>query len=103
MHKQLESWHLLQKKTPREEVEIEGIVNLRSTPISNYKVSLSYGDLTLIIAILMDYVEGLDKMLIDGDFPINEIQYEAYYRKKFLQIADKIGEQIEYDYDEMLK
>ena len=91
----------MQKDVPDEEVEINGVVNLKTMPVSHYKVSLNYGDLTLIVAILRDYVMGFDQMLNENILPINEIEYEAYYRKKFLQIADRISEQIEYDYDKM--
>lgn len=96
---QLELFELMQNEMPKEEVKINGVVNLKSRPISHYEVSLCYGDLTLIIAILRDYVKGLDKLLEVGELPINEIEYEAYYRDKFLKIADRISEQIEYDYD----
>lgn len=102
---QLSIFDLLREdiENPEEEVQVEGVVNLKTSPISHYKVSLCYGELTLIIAILRDYVKGLDKMLEDGDLPINEIEYEAYYRNKFLGISDKISEQIEYNYEEKLK
>lgn len=100
---QLELFEIMQSEVPEEEVKINGAVNLKSMPISNYEVSLAYGELTLIIAILRDYVKGLDKLLEVGELPINEIEYEAYYRNKFLKIADKISEQIEYDYDKQLE
>lgn len=103
MYKQLEIWDLLQREVPDEEVKINGVVNLKTSPISHYDVRLNYGDLTLLIAMLRDYVKGLDKMLADGDLLLNEIEYEAYYRNKFLQIADRISEQIEYDYEKQLK
>ena len=47
----------------------------------------------LIICMLHDYVKLLDK--IKGD----DIQYQAYYRNKFMKIADGLAEQIDYDYD----
>lgn len=103
MYQQLNIWDYLQKETTQEEVEIEKVVNLKTSPISHYKCSLAYGDLTLIIAILRDYVKGFDKMLAEGDLPINEIEYEAFYRNKFLKIANKISEQIDYDYDKQLQ
>lgn len=84
-------------------VDIEGAVNLSSHPISEYKVRLAYGDLTLIVAVLRDYIEGLDKLTEQGVCPINEIEYECYYRKKFLSIAERISEQIDYDYDTLRK
>lgn len=96
---QLELLDLIQNEAPEEDVKITGVVNLKSKPISNYEVSLAYGELTLIIAVLRDYVKGLDKLLEIGELPINEIEYESYYRAKFLKIANRISEQIEYDYD----
>jgi hypothetical protein len=101
--KQLDIWDVLASEAPQEDVQIEGVVNLKASPISHYKVSMAYGDLTLIIAMIRDYIRGLDQMYQDGDLRINSIEYEAYYRKKFMGIADKISEQIEYDYDAKLK
>ncbi len=91
------------EEAPQFDVPIEGVVNLKTSPISDYKVKMSYGDLTLIVAMLRDYIKGLDQMQADGDLRINSFQYEAYYRNKFLQIAERISEQIEYDYDSKLK
>lgn len=100
---QLSIWDYMQKEAPDTDVKIDGAVNLKARPISNYEVRLAYGDLTLIVAMIRDYIKGLDKMAEDGDLRINKITYEAYYRGKFLGIADRISEQIEYDYDEALK
>lgn len=100
---QLELFEMMQSEVPEEEVKITGAVNTKSMPISDYEVSLAYGDLTLIIAILRDYVKGLDKLQEIGELPINEMEYEVYYRNKFMKIADRISEQIEYDYDEQRK
>ena len=99
---QLSLFDLISKDVPQVEVPIEGIINLKSSPISDYKVKLCYGDLTLIVAMIRDYIKGLDRMNEDGDLTINQIQYEAYYRGKFMAIADRISEQIEYNYDEHL-
>jgi len=100
---QFDLWDILVKESPAEDVKINGAVNVHSSPISNYEVALSYGDLTLIIAVLRDYVKGLDKLLEENTLPIDSIEYEAYYRKKFMQIADRISKQIDYDYDEQCK
>ena len=96
---QLEIFDILLKDVPEEVVKITGAINVKTSPISEHEVFLAYGDLTLIIAVLRDYVKGLDQMLLENRLPVNEIEYEAYYRKKFLDIANKISEQIEYDYD----
>lgn len=73
--------------------DITGVINLKTRPISYHDVSLAYGDLVLIVAMLRDYVRTLDEL--KGE----DIQYRAYYRNKFLRMAERISEQIEYDYD----
>lgn len=93
----------IDETTPEELVPIDGVVNLKTMPISHYKVNLTYGDLKLVVAILRDYVKGCDKLKELGKLPCNEIEYDAYYRNKFMKIAENISEQIEYDYDAQLK
>ncbi len=73
------------------QVMIEKVINLKL--MCDYAVSCSYGDIVLIIVMLHNYVKLLDE--VRGD----DIQYRAYYREKFLTIADRLSEQIEYDYD----
>ena len=80
--------------TPKElekQVVIEKAMNLKL--YCEYAVSCSYGDIVLIICMLHDYVKMLDK--IKGE----DIQWKAYYRKKFMDMADRLASQIEYDYD----
>ncbi len=89
------------KKDKERIVNIEGCVNLESHPISDFPVSLSYGDLTLIVAILRDYIIGFDELTEQGECPINEYMYGHYYRKKFANLAEKISTQIDYDYDSL--
>lgn len=79
------------------EVKVEGAVNLKSKPISHYEVTASYGDIVLIVSMLRDYVRGLDE--IKG----GDIQWQVYYREKFLQIANKFQAQIGYDYDKAVE
>lgn len=94
----------LPKELAETSVKINKVINLKSSPIGYYDVSMNYGDLTLIIAILRDYVAGFDKMLEEGErIPIGEVNYTCYYRDKFLRIAGRLSEQIEYDYDEKRK
>lgn len=78
--------------SPKQEkqVMIEKAINLRL--MCDYVVSCSYGDIVLIICMLRDYVRMLDEVRSD-------IQWEVYYREKFLKMADRLSEQIEYDYD----
>lgn len=73
------------------QVMIEKAINLKL--MCDYVVSCSYGDVVLIICMLHDYVKMLDQSR--G----NDIQYQAYYRVKFMKIADRLAEQIGYDYD----
>lgn len=70
---------------------IEKAINLRL--MCDYVVSCSYGDVVLIICMLHDYVKMLDEIKAE------DIQYQAYYRGKFIKMADRLAEQIGYDYD----
>lgn len=92
-------WEQLSEDFPDVEVPIEGVVNTRSKPISEYKVRLAYGELTLIIAMLRDYVKELDERRADGTIGINPLEYDVYYRPKFMNMAERISKQIGYDYD----
>ena len=76
-------------------VKIENVIN--TDVMCDYAVSCSYGDVVLIISMLHDYVTWLDRIM-KGD-PV----YQAHYRKKFIEIADRLSEQIEYDYDKELE
>lgn len=82
-------------KEKSKQVMIEKAVNLRL--MCDYVVSCSYGDIVLIICMLHDYVKTLDE--IKGD----DIQYRAYYRGVFMRMADRLAEQIEYDYDKAVE
>lgn len=73
---------------------IEKAINLKL--MCDYVVSCSYGDIVLIICMLHDYVNMLDEVRSD-------IQWEGYYREKFIKMADRLSEQIEYDYNAALK
>lgn len=86
--------HEVEKKMSKEEekqVMIEKAINLRL--MCDYVVSCSYLDVVLIICMLHDYIKMLDEIKAD------DIQYEAYYREKFTKMADRLAEQIEYDYE----
>ena len=103
--KQLTIFDMLQQELeePEKEVQIKNVINVKTSPINNYECSLSYGDLTLIIAMLHDYVRGFDRLQEQNLCPLNETAYQDYYRNKFLRIAEKIESQIEYDYETKLK
>lgn len=83
------------KKEAEKQVMIEKAINLKL--MCDYVVSCSYGDIVLIICMLHDYVKMLDEIRKD------DINYEVYYRDRFLKIADKLSRQIEYDYDKAVE
>ena len=74
---------------------IKKAINLRL--LCDYVVSCSYGDVVLIICMLHDYVKRLDELRAD------DIVYQAYYREKFMKMADRLSEQIGYDYDKAVE
>jgi len=78
-------------KEEQKQVMIEKAINLKL--MCDYVVSCSYLDIVLIICMLRDYVQMVDEIRA------NDIQWSAYYRDKFLKMADRLSEQIEYDYD----
>lgn len=77
------------------QVMIERAINLKL--MCDYVVSCSYLDVVLIICMLHDYVNMLDEIRKD------DIQYEVYYREKFLKMANRLAEQIGYDYDQAVE
>lgn len=103
MNHQIDLFEYLSREDQTEDetqVEIEGAVNVRATPIADFKVRLATGDLTLIIAVLHDYVRQIDEMLAKNEEPPNYHRaLWEYYREKFKSIAGKIGKQIDYDYE----
>lgn len=78
-------------KEEQKRVTIEKAINLKL--MCDYVVSCSYLDIVLIICMLRDYVQMVDEIRND------DIQWSVYYREKFLKMADRLSEQIEYDYD----
>lgn len=78
-------------KEERKQVMIENAINLKT--MCDYVVSCSYLDIVLIICMLKDYIQLIDERRAD------DIQWSAYYRGKFLNMADRLSRQIEYDYD----
>lgn len=99
--KQAELMKALEKGLPDVDVPIEGAINTKD--YSHYKVSLAYGDLTLIVAMIRDYIKVLDKRVESETTGFFHFEYEAYYRPKFMKIADHISEQINYDYDKQIE
>lgn len=97
-----ELWGEALENVTDEIVPIKGAINTKTSPISHYEVNIAYGDLRLIVAVLRDYVKEFDALTEEGNCPINELEYEVYYREKFMQIANRISKQIEYDYDKQV-
>lgn len=77
-------------KEEEKQVMIEKAKNMRL--LCDYVVSCSYGDIVLIICMLHDYVKMLDELRLD------DINYQVYYREKFMKMADQLAVQIGYDY-----
>lgn len=82
-------------KDEMKQVMIEKAINLKL--VCDYVVSCSYGDIVLIICMLHDYVKMLDEVKND------DIQWKAYYRGKFVTMADRLAGQIDYDYDAVVE
>ena len=82
-------------KEEEKQVMIENAINLRL--MCDYVVSCSYNDVVLIICMLHVYVKLLDEVKADDVF------YQAYYRGVFMKMADRLAEQIEYDYEKQLE
>ena len=81
----------------QEPVRIDGAYNLKSRPISKYEVTMPYGDLILIIGMLRDYIRIGDEAWKD------DINWEVYYRKRFRKMADRLSDQLGYDYDKAVE
>lgn len=90
--------HEVEKEMSREEekqVMIEKAINLRL--MCDYVVSCSYYDVVLIICMLHDYINMMDEIKADDVF------YQVYYRGVFAKMANRLAEQIEYDYEKQLE
>lgn len=98
INEQLSLWDMLAEDIEPQEVEVKGALNVHSKgKIAPFDVHLTTGDLTLIVAMIEDYIRGLDVI------KANDIQWQVYYRGRFQSISNKIQEQIEYDYEKALK
>ncbi len=74
------------------QVEVEHCINIKT--LRDFKVSCSYGDMVFIICILKDYL----KIIAEKEGHIWD-----YYRDRFAKLADKLAEQIGYDYEKQLE
>lgn len=82
-------------KENEKQIMIEKAINLRL--MCDYVVSCSYGDIILIINMLHDYIRMLDEIKAD------DLWYQSYYRDKFVKIADRLSDQIGYDYEKAVE
>lgn len=94
---QLSLWDMAAKDLPDDEVKVDGAYNLKKSPIKQYNVTLTYGDLALIVTMIEDYLKGLN-VLKAGD-----VLWETYYSKRFKVVSERIQKAIEYDYEEHVK
>jgi hypothetical protein len=65
-------------------IRLRGAYNIKAHPISEYEVGCAAGDLSLAEEALRSYVRLLDGVRDD-------IEYQVYYRKRFLKIAENIA------------
>lgn len=76
------------KKDADKQVEIEQCIDIKN--LRDFKVSCFYRDIVFIICILKEYVKLTEE---------REGFIWEYYRNQFSELADRLSEQIEYDYD----
>ena len=74
-------------------VDIKGALNLKAPGIPEYEVRMAYGDIVLMISILYLYLREQEEIRAEDD-----ILWNSYYKNKFQSIADRLSEQIGYDY-----
>ena len=91
----------IEKEIPEDlkekEVSIRGAHNLKAPGIPEYEVRMAYGDIVLMISVLYLYLRDQEKIRTEED-----ILWNSYYKGKFQKMADRLSEQIGYDYDKAL-
>lgn len=75
-------------------VKINGVVDMRSCPISEYRIESTYRDIFLIINMLDDYVR-IFETLPDRSFITD------YYLNQFSRISESLSKQIQLDKEKM--
>ena len=78
----------IKKEDADKQVEIEHCINIKT--LSDFKVSCSYRDIVFVICILKEYLKLIEE---------REGFTWEYYREQFSKLANRLSEQIEYDYD----
>lgn len=82
---------------PKTKVRIEGVINTRSYPMSDFVVQSTYADIFYIINMLDDYVRILTQPDRKRDF------HTDYMIKQFERISNELSEQICLDKEKMYK
>ncbi len=82
---------------PEMKVKIEGVINTRSYPMSDFKVQSTYRDIFYIINMLDDYVNMLTQPDRKRDF------HTDYMITQFERISRELSEQICLDKEKMYK
>lgn len=87
----------IEKEIPEDlkekEVSIRGAHNLKAPSIPEYEVRMAYGDIVLMVSVLYLYLRDQEKIRTEED-----ILWNSYYKGKFQKMADRLSEQIGYDY-----
>lgn len=98
IQEQLELFHKAEEELSEKEkqklVMIEGAINLKL--MCDYVVKCGRGDLILIICMIHEYIKMLDETR-------DTIQWQCYYRDRFIRMADHFADQIGYDYDKAME
>ena len=76
------------KEDADKKVEVEHCINIKKS--CDFKVSCSYRDIVFVICILKEYLKLIEE---------REGFTWEYYREQFSKLANRLSEQIEYDYD----
>lgn len=98
IQEQLELFHKAEEELSEKEkqklVMIEGVINLKL--MCDYVVRCGRGDIVLLIVMIHDYIRMLDETR-------DTIQWQCYYRDRFIRMADHFADQIGYDYDKAME
>lgn len=98
IQEQLELFHKAEEELSEKEkqklVMIEGAINLKL--MCDYVVRCGRGDIVLLIVMIHDYIRMLDETR-------DTIQWQCYYRDRFIRMADHFADQIDYDYDKAME
>ena len=80
-----------------QEVKVNGAYNVHTTPIQQFDITLTTGDIVLLISMVEDYIRLLEEK--HG----SDILFQTYYLPKYRKLSAKMQEAIEYDYEKAKK